>query len=105
MPYTELVSTKPEHSRTTTSEMAAEFRSLFVNRLAYTLQSTKPHPETGRHYYYRPKGRHGGPPPALTLETLRRHLAGEITLGMYSINPKTQRSKWVAIDADYKNSI
>ena len=32
-------------------------------------------------------------------------LAGEITLGMYSINPKTQRSKWVAIDADYKNSI
>jgi len=105
MPYTELVSTKPEHSRTTTSEMAAEFRSLFVNRLAYTLQSMKPHPETGRHYYYRPKGRDGGPPPALTLETLRRHLAGEITLGMYSINPKTQRSKWVAIDADYKNSI
>ena len=105
MPYTELVSTKPEHSRTTTSEMAAEFRSLFVNRLAYTLQSMKPHPETGRHYYYRPKGWDGGPPPALTLETLRRHLAGEITLGMYSINPKTQRSKWVAIDADYRNSI
>ena len=26
MPYTELVSTKTEHSRTTTSEMAAEFR-------------------------------------------------------------------------------
>ena len=76
-----------------------------MNRLAYTLQSTRPHPETGRHYYYRPKGRDGGPPPALTLETLRRHLAGELTLGMYSINPKTQRSKWEAIDADYKNSI
>ena len=27
MPYTELVSTKTEHSRTTTSEMAADFRS------------------------------------------------------------------------------
>jgi len=105
MPYTELVSTMTEHGRPATAEMAAEFRSLFVNRLAYTLQSTKPHPETGRHYYYRPKARDGGPAPALTLETVRRHLAGDITLGMYSINPKTQRSKWVAIDADYRNAI
>ena len=105
MPYTELVSTMTEHRRPATAEMAAEFRLLFVNRLAYTLQSTKPHPETGRHYYYRPKARDGGPAPALTLETVRRHLAGDITLGMYSINPKTQRSKWVAIDADYRNAI
>ena len=105
MPYTELVSTMTEHRRPATAEMAAEFRLLFVNRLAYTLQSTKPHSETGRHYYYRPKARDGGPAPALTLETVRRHLAGDITLGMYSINPKTQRSKWVAIDADYRNAI
>lgn len=105
MPYTELVSTTTENRRPATAEMAAEFRSLFVNRLAYTLQSTKPHPETGRHYYYRPKARDGGQAQALTLETVRRHLAGDITLGMYSINPKTQRSKWVAIDADYRNAI
>jgi TOTE conflict system primase-like protein len=105
MPYTELVSTMTDHRRPATADMATEFRSLFVNRLAYTLQSTKPHPETGRHYYYRPKARDGGPGPALTLETVRRHLAGDITLGMYSINPKTQRSKWVAIDADYRNAI
>jgi hypothetical protein len=39
------------------------------------------------------------------VETLRQHLAGELTVGLYSINPKTQRSKWVAIDADYKNAV
>jgi hypothetical protein len=76
-----------------------------VNRRAYTLQSTRPHPESGRHYYYRPKARGGGAPPALSLETVRRHLAGEITLGIYAINPATQRSRWVAIDADYKRAI
>jgi len=105
MPYTELVSTTTDHRRLATAEMAVEFHNLFVNRRAYTLQSTRPHPETGRHYYYRPKARDGGPAAALTLETVRRHLSGDITLGMYSINPKTQRSKWVAIDADYKNAI
>jgi hypothetical protein len=36
---------------------------------------------------------------------VRRHLAGEITIGVYAINPGTQRSKWVAIDADYKNAL
>src|ERR1019366_3776949 len=34
-----------------------------------------------------------------------RHLEGEITIGLYSINPATQSSKWVAIDADYKDSL
>src|SRR5581483_4359350 len=105
MPYTELVGTTTDQGRIATAEMAVEFHNLFVNRRAYTLQSKRPHPETGRHYYYRPKARDGGPAPALTLETVRRHLCGDITLGMYSINPKTQRSKWVAIDADYRSAI
>ncbi|MBV8809599.1 MAG: hypothetical protein JO033_13075 [Acidobacteriaceae bacterium] len=65
----------------------------------------KPHPDTGRHYYYRPKAVEGGPSPGLTLETVREHLAGEITIGIYAINPGTQRSKWVAMDADYKNAL
>ncbi len=91
--------------RHATTDMAAQFYHLFVNRRAYTLQSNRPHPDTGRHYYFRPKAREGQPAPALGLETLRKHLAGEITLGLYSINPKTQRSKWVAIDADYKNAV
>jgi hypothetical protein len=36
---------------------------------------------------------------------IRRHLEGEITIGLYAINPITQRSKWVAIDADYADAI
>jgi hypothetical protein len=60
--------------------MAESFYHLFVNRRAYTLQSTRPHPKTGRHYYYRPKARDGKAPPALSLETVQQHLAGELTL-------------------------
>ena len=105
MPYIEDRSAIVDLHLHATAKMAAAFHDLFVNRRAYTLQSMKPHPETERHYYFRPKARQGQHPPALSLETLRRHLAGELTLGLYSINPKTQRSKWVAIDADYKNAI
>jgi len=41
----------------------------------------------------------------LTLDTIRRHLDGEITIGLYAINPATQCSKWVAIDADYQDAL
>lgn len=82
-----------------TTEMAARYFRLFVNRLAYTIQSTKPD-RTGRHYYYRPKdGRR------LAVSTIREHLNGRRTIGLYALNPKTQRSKWVAIDADYENAL
>jgi hypothetical protein len=36
---------------------------------------------------------------------VRRHIEGEITIGLYAINPATQRCKWVAIDADYKGAM
>jgi len=77
---------------------------LFVNRRAYTLQSNRPRPEGIRHYYYRPKDKSTGHGLSLTLDTIRRHLEGEITIGLYAINPATQCSKWIAIDADYENS-
>jgi hypothetical protein len=41
----------------------------------------------------------------LTDQTIRRHLEGEITVGLYPINPPTQRCKWVAIDADYRHAM
>ena len=41
----------------------------------------------------------------LTEETIRQHLEGKITVGLYAINPSTQRCKWVAIDADYRNAM
>ena len=67
-----------DHRLPATREMAQEFSELFVNRRAYTIQSMRPHPESGRHYYYRPKPRDGGEPVAVTIETVRRHLAGEL---------------------------
>jgi len=76
---------------------------LFVNRLAYTIQSPRPHAETERHYYFRPKKK--GQPISLSLPTVQRHLEGNLTIGLYAINPKTQRCRWVAIDADYANAL
>jgi hypothetical protein len=82
-----------------TTEMAARYFRLFVNRLAYTVQSHKPD-QKGKHYYYRP-----GDARRLSRDTVRDHLNGQITIGIYALNPKTQRSKWVAIDADYENAL
>ena len=82
-----------------TAELATRYFDLFVNRLAYTIQSHKPN-GNGKHYYYRP-----GNDRNLSLKTLREHLDGQITIGIYALNPKTQRSKWVAIDADYENAL
>jgi hypothetical protein len=88
-----------------TPQIVDDYLRLFVNRGAYTLQSMRPHPESGRHYYFRPTQKETGAPLALTQETVRRHLEGDITIGLYAINPSTQRCKWVAIDADYKNAM
>jgi TOTE conflict system primase-like protein len=82
-----------------------DYSRLFVNRGAYTLQSLRPDPEGGRHYYFRPKARGKGEELSLTADTIRRHLEGELTIGLYAINPATQRSKWVAIDADYAGAL
>jgi hypothetical protein len=82
--------------------VAGYFRH-FVNRRAYTLQSNRPHPECARHYYYRPNDKKTGQGLSLTMDTIRRHLEGGITIGLYAINLTTQCSKWVAIDADYED--
>jgi TOTE conflict system, Archaeo-Eukaryotic Primase domain len=88
-----------------TPEIARSYGRLFANRGAYTLQSSRPHPESGRHYYFRPKAEETGKGLSLSTTTIRRHLQGEITVGLYAINPATQRSKWVAIDADYASAM
>jgi hypothetical protein len=85
--------------------MVAHYFRLFVNRRAYTLQSNRPHPKTGHHYYYRPTDKATGQGLSLTSDTLRRHLEGEITIGLYAINPVNQCSKWLAIDADYPDAL
>ena len=85
--------------------IVAAYRSLFVNRLAYTLQSPRPHPESGRHYYFRPRMKGTDGDLSLTNQTIRQHLEGEVTIGLYAINPATQTAKWVAIDADYDGAM
>lgn len=82
-----------------TTQMAARYFRLFVNRLAYTVQSHRAD-DKGKHYYYRPRGTR-----RLSLQTILEHLNGQITIGIYALSPKTQRSKWVAIDADYDNAL
>lgn len=84
-------------------DAVAYYRALFVNRLAYTLQSPKPNPETGRHCYFRPKD--NGRPVPLSNDVIKGHLEGLVTIGLYAINPATQRCKWLAIDADYGNAL
>ena len=86
-------------------QLVEQYQGLFVNRRAYTMQSLRPHRETGRHYYFRPSQKGTDVPLLLTEDTIRRHLEGEITVGLYAINPSTQRCKWVAIDADYKSAM
>jgi hypothetical protein len=88
-----------------TAALVNEYIALFINRRAYTVQSIRPNPESGRHYYYRPKEKGSGAPLSLTDQTVSAHLEGRITLGLYAINPSNQRCKWVAIDADYKNAM
>lgn len=87
------------------NEIVHDYFRLFVNRRAYTIQAVRPDSENGRHYYYRPTAKGTGQPLALTYETLRCHLEGQITIALYAINPSTQCCKWVAIDADYKNAL
>lgn len=62
-----LVKVRPEDVR--------DYIQLFVNRRAYTLQSARPDPESGRHHYFRPKAGGTKKDLSLTLDTVRRHPA------------------------------
>jgi hypothetical protein len=81
-----------------THALVKEYVNLFVNRRAYTVQSFRPHPQRGRHYYYRPTEPGSGAALQLNEKTISDHMEGKITIGLYAINPANQRCKWVAID-------
>ena len=84
-----------------TIEQAREYTAWFVNRRAYTRQTDRPDENSGKYYFYQARNRQTKERLALDDQVIRKHLAGEQTIGLYAINPETQRSKWVAIDADY----
>ena len=87
-----------------TSDHITQYWDLFVNRGAYCVQSPYPHPVSGRHYYFRPNGP-GNTPADLTPNMVRLHLEGRLTLGIYAIDPDTQRCKWLALDGDYDEAL
>jgi hypothetical protein len=73
----------------------------FVNRRAYTRQTDRPDEKSRNYFFYQARDRRTKERLALDEQVVRKHLAGEQTIGLYAINPMTQCSKWVAIDADY----
>jgi hypothetical protein len=78
-------------------QSAEQFMSLFVNRLAYGIQRAAPLPDGSVPYIKQTRPLDSG--------VVRMHLNGDLTINLYAINPLTQSSKWVAIDADYDGSL
>lgn len=78
-------------------DTAEQFMKLFVNRLAYGIQRQQPLPDGDCPYFKQKR--------PLDLGAIRMHLNGDITINLYAINPATQSSKWVAIDADFEGAL
>lgn len=85
-------------------ETANNFMRLFVNRRAYAIQADRPLPN-GSVPYYPARDWSTKQPKLLDEGVIRMHLNGDATISLYAINPETQRSKWVAIDADFDGSL
>jgi hypothetical protein len=87
-----------------TRAQAVQYMILFVNRRAYLRQSHYPSKKSGRFYFYKVCDRVSKQPLSIDAATVQSHLAGHLTIGVYAINPDSQCSKWIAIDADYADS-
>lgn len=85
-------------------ETATSFMRLFVNRRAYAIQADRPLPN-GSVPYYPARDWSTKQPKLLDEGAVRMHLNGDITISLYAIHPETQRSKWVAIDADFDGAL
>lgn len=85
-------------------ETAINFMRLFVNRRAYAIQANRPQ-RNGSVPYYLARDWPTKEPKPLDDGVVRMHLNGDITISLYAINPETQRSKWVAIDADFDGAL
>jgi hypothetical protein len=64
----------------------------------------RPDEDSGKYFFYQAKDYKTKERLALDVETVRKHLTRELTIGLYAINPETQCSNWVAIDGDYKDA-
>jgi hypothetical protein len=68
------------------------------------MQAARPLPNGSVPYYLARDWQTKKPKP-LDADVVRMHLNGDITINLFAINPETQRSKWVAIDADFDGAI
>jgi hypothetical protein len=78
-------------------QTAEDFMQLFVNRLAYCIQREKVLSDGSAPYIKQTRPLDAG--------AVRMHLNGDTTISLFAINPKTQSCKWVAIDADFEDSL
>jgi hypothetical protein len=85
-------------------ETATNFMRLFVNRRAYGMQAVRSL-RNGSVPYFLARDWQTKVPKPLDADVVRKHLNGDITINLFAINPETQRSKWVAIDADFDGAI
>jgi hypothetical protein len=85
-------------------DTANNFIRLFVNRRAYGIQAAKPLPN-GKVPYFLARDWKTKEPKPLDADVVRVHLNGDVTINLYAVNPETQRSKWVAIDADFDGAL
>ena len=70
-----------------TVAQAAEYMAWFVNRRAYTRQTDRPDEKSGKYFFYQARDRQTKERLALDAQVIRKHLAGEQTIGLYAINP------------------
>lgn len=99
-----------DEPRLVADEDCRAYWDLFVNRKAHGIQRTTPD-DSGKYSYVR-AGTYRDPitgqprePENLTLETIGRHVRGELTFNLYAINPQNQRAKWFAVDGDYDEAV
>lgn len=85
-------------------ELAQQYYRLFVNRPIYSLQATRLM-VGGKVGWYLARDYKSRELKVLDDKTIQGHINGDFTINLYPINPQTQRSKWVAIDADYEGAI
>jgi hypothetical protein len=86
-------------------DTANDFIRQLVNRRAYSIQRHQPLANGKCPYFLAVKDWKTKEPKPLDTDAVRMHLNGDITINLYAINPDTQRSKWVAIDGDFKGAI
>lgn len=64
----------------------------FVNRRAYTRQTDRPDERSGKYYFYQARKRATKERLSLDPYVVRKHLAGEQTIGLYAILKRSVRS-------------